>query len=95
MTPRCPFCLSQDHTEACPVSTYTWPPPMTKALFVTRVCIFVSMCAGLFLWYCELPYPWPVIAVLSVSTALLIVGVLVALEGIPAEVAGKVTGRRR
>jgi heme A synthase len=72
-----------------------WAPRLDRALILTRIAITVLMACGFWLYLAGVPLPWWLIAVLSVSLALAVAAVLLALEHLPAEDAGRVTSRGR
>lgn len=67
--------------------------PVDRALVLTRIAITVGMVCGLYLELAGLPLPWWMVAALSVSLALAIVAVLLALDHLPTENEGGVTSR--
>jgi hypothetical protein len=69
--------------------------PVNRALVLTRIAITVLMACGFWLYFQGLPLPWWLIAALAVSLALAVAAVLLVLEHLPAEDAGRVTSRGR
>lgn len=69
--------------------------PVDRALVLTRIAITVLMACGFYLDLAGTPLPWWLVAALSVSLALAVAAVLLALDHLPVEDAGHVTSRGR
>lgn len=67
-----------------------------RTLLRTRASIFVTLVAGLWLYFSGFPLSRPVVWILAISTAVAILGALLLIERLPAErPQGKVTSRGR
>lgn len=76
-----------------PRSFEGWPPKLDRALLVTRASLTVAIFAGFWLYFAGLPWPAWAVVLLALSCAAALVGILLALESVPSEAAGKVTSR--